>query len=169
VTFDPANPDVSANGMRLRASRPDHRDGTALLNAFYDEQVDRYGYADPVNLPPEEYVPPAGIFVIVYDGEAPVGCGACRWHDRRAGTVELQKIFLLPAARGRGGGHLLLNHLELEATHWGAKRVILETGVRNSAAIDLFVRRGYVLRPGYVSGRDPMVNRAFDKSLVAAR
>ncbi|MEV6632220.1 GNAT family N-acetyltransferase [Actinoplanes sp. NPDC051470] len=169
MTADLSSPPASTvpvGEIRLMPRRVDHRDSTALLRAFHREQIDRYDFAESIDLTSTEYASPQGIFVVVYDGEQPVGCGGCRWHDRRTATVEIKKTYLLPALRGRGAGRLLLQWLEDQAIGWGAEQIILETGVRNTAALGLFVRSGYRPTSGYVPGRDPAINRAFVKSLA---
>jgi ribosomal protein S18 acetylase RimI-like enzyme len=72
----------------------------------------------------------------------------------------------MPEMRGRGAGGLLLRWLEDQAIGWGAEQIILETGVRNTAALSLFVRSGYRPTSRYVPGRDPAINRAFVKTLA---
>jgi GNAT superfamily N-acetyltransferase len=169
MTADLPNPPASTapvGEIRLVARQADHRDSTALLRAFHQEQIERYDFAESIDLDPTEYAPPHGIFVVLYDGEQPVGCGGCRWHDRRTATVEIKKTYLLPALRGRGAGRLLLRWLEDQAIGWGAEQIILETGVRNTAAMSLFVRSGYRPTSPYVPGRDPAINRAFVKRLA---
>jgi len=160
----PASTDFPGE-IRLVTRRVDHRDSTTLLRAFFREQIERYDFADSIDLDSAEYAPPQGIFVVLYDGEQLAGCGGFRWYDRRTSTAEIKKIYLLPAMRGRGAGRILLQWLETQATGWGAERIILETGVRNTAALDLFVRSGYRPTSGYVPGRDPVINRAFVKAL----
>jgi GNAT superfamily N-acetyltransferase len=140
-----------------------HADAARLLAEFYDEQVSRYGFADQVDLDPAEYADPFGAFVLAYAGASVVGCGGYRWYDRAVGTVEIKKLYVVPAARGSGAGRALLAWLE---GHAGARRAILETGVRNTAAIGLFTSAGYLPVDGYVAGRDPAINRAFARSLA---
>ena len=71
----------------------------------------------------------------------------------------------MPASRGHGVGRALLSWLEGHATAAGAHRTILETGVRNAAAIALFTSAGYQPVDRYVEGRDPEINRAYGRSL----
>jgi GNAT superfamily N-acetyltransferase len=144
-----------------------HPDASAMLKAFYNDQVARYGRADPVDLNPEEFEAPNGIFVVVYRGQVPVGCGGCRWYDRKAGVAEIKKTYVSPAARGAGVGLRLLQRLEADARDRGAERLTLETGVRNSAALALFSSAGYEPAAPYVPHRDPDINRAFTKRLIA--
>jgi ribosomal protein S18 acetylase RimI-like enzyme len=50
----------------------------------------------------------------------------------------------------------------------GATGLLLETGVRNTAAISLFESDGYVRVASYVPSRDGHINRAFTKRLGPA-
>jgi GNAT superfamily N-acetyltransferase len=160
--------DLSAlpEGFTFAVRRVDHPDAAELLRAFYDEQVGRYGFAESIDLDPIEYTPPQGIFVVVYEGNRPVGCGSCRWYDTSSRTAEIKKTYLVPEVRRRGVGRALLAWLEAQASGWGAQRVLLETGVRNAAALRLFAGSGYRPTARYVAGRDPEINRAFVKSLT---
>lgn len=137
-----------------------------MLRAFYDEQVGRYGFAESAELSPREFVPPEGVFVVVYHSGDPVGCGGWRWHDRGTRTVEIKKTYIAPASRGLGAGRALLSWLERHAVAAGADRAILETGVRNTAALRLFASAGYLPVARYVPGRDPEINRAFARRLT---
>jgi ribosomal protein S18 acetylase RimI-like enzyme len=70
------------------------------------------------------------------------------------------------ASRGLGAGRALLSWLERHALAAGARRAILETGVRNTAALGLFTSAGYRPVDRYVQGRDPAINRAFARLLT---
>lgn len=138
-----------------------------LLAAFYQEQVGRYGFADPVELdsgPGER----AGVFAVVYHNGLPVGCGGYRAFGQDGQTVEIRKVYVMPSTRGRGIGRALLRWLEGQAKTAGANQVVLETGVRNTAAMGMFASLGYYPVSGYVPGRDPAINRAFARSLLQA-
>lgn len=43
------------------------------------------------------------------------------------------------------------------------RAAVLETGVRNTAALHLFTSAGYLPTDGYVEDRDPAINRAFSE------
>ena len=64
-------------------------------------------------------------------------------------------------------GRVLLSWLERHAVAAGARRAVLETGVRNTAALSLFTSAGYRPVNSYVEGRDPAINRAFARSFVS--
>jgi len=52
-------------------------------------------------------------------------------------------MFVVPEWRGLGFSKTILNELEREATRIGVKRVRLETGERQLAAVALYERSGY--------------------------
>jgi GNAT superfamily N-acetyltransferase len=169
VTTTPGDSAVftsATNPIQVIECSPASPDAAWLLRALHDEQVDRYGFADPVELDPWQYMPPYGSFVVVRHDTAPVGCAGYRWFDRAAYTVEIKRLYLVPAVRGEGIGRALLSRLEDHAVAAGAHRAILETGVRNTAAIELFIRAGYQPVDRYVEGRDPKINRAYGRSLT---
>ena len=121
---------MGAGTIQIAERPPDHPDAARLIRAFYDEQIDRYGFADPAEMSPGEFVPPQGLFVVMYHGGVPAGCGGYRWFDRVVGTVEIKKTYVVPASRGLGAGWALLAWLERHAFAAGARQAILETGVR---------------------------------------
>ena len=169
MTYTPgAAGDLAAgrDEIEIAERSPACTEAACLLRAFYEEQVSRYGFADPFVLSAGEYTAPHGVFAVACCGGRPVGCGAYRWFDRAAGTVELKKLYLIPEARGRGAGRELLCWLERHAIAAGATRAILETGVRSSAALRLITEAGYQPADRYVEGRDPAINLAFARPLT---
>jgi GNAT superfamily N-acetyltransferase len=104
---------------------------------------------------------------VIYHQREPAGCGCWRWHDRTTGTIEIKKTYIVPASRGIGAGRALLTWLERHAAAAGARRAILETGVRNTAALGLFASQGYQPIDRYVPGRPPEINRAFARPLIS--
>jgi GNAT superfamily N-acetyltransferase len=104
---------------------------------------------------PEQFVPPAGRFLLVLDddGDGPVdpdavvGCGGIRRiADTAAGEprFEVKHLYLRPAARGRGAGKALLRELEFRAAAFGARLVVLDTNASLEAAGGLYRASGYV-------------------------
>ncbi|MGH8883578.1 MAG: GNAT family N-acetyltransferase [Egibacteraceae bacterium] len=151
----------------LLMRRPyDHPDACALVLTLHAEQLGRYGFADdPHDTDPAEFAPP-GVFLVGYVNGRPVACGGC--HLWEATTVEIKRMYVKPAHRGRGYGRHLLRALENAARTAGAHRIILETGGRNAEALALYTRAGFEPIPPYAQARDPQVNRAFAKRLSRA-
>jgi GNAT superfamily N-acetyltransferase len=157
----------SADPVEIAECLPSDPDAAGLLRAFHAEQLHRYGFADPAGLTSAEYTAPNGVFAVLCHSGVSVGCGGYRWFDEATGTVEIKRIYMVPASRGLGAGRALLSWLERHAVAAGARRTILETGVRNTAALGLFTSVGYRPVDRYVEGRDPAINRAFARLLTS--
>ncbi|MFN4115865.1 MAG: GNAT family N-acetyltransferase, partial [Inhella sp.] len=72
------------------------------------------------------------------------GCGAVGLGDFDGEPAgELKRIYLRPVLRGQGAGARLVAELERIARAEGARRLYLETGVRQLEAIRLYERLGY--------------------------
>ncbi|MFD4421131.1 GNAT family N-acetyltransferase [Agromyces sp. NPDC058484] len=56
---------------------------------------------------------------------------------------ELKRMFVEPAARGRGVAGALLARIEADAAARGIREIVLETGDLHDAAQALYVRHGY--------------------------
>ncbi|MGL5809526.1 MAG: GNAT family N-acetyltransferase [Nocardioides sp.] len=143
-----------------------HPDTARLLQAFRDEQVGRYGFADPIVADRAEYDAPYGAFLVAYRNGRAGGCGGLHWFDRAMGVAEIKKLYAVPEMRGHGLGRLMLVALERRAVARGARQILLESGTRNHAALHLFHGLGYQPIPGYADARDPEINRAFAKTLA---
>jgi GNAT superfamily N-acetyltransferase len=153
------------SGLMIKELPYNHPDAYGLVCALFDEQVKRYGYADPADADPDLYRPPRGLFLMGYDNGHAICCGGYRSHS--ADTVEIKKMYTLPEHRGRGYGLAIINELERRAAQVGVQHTILETGVRNTAALALYRSVGYQPTARYAPGRDPTINRAFVKDLAA--
>src|SRR5215203_6202760 len=112
-----------------------------LSGAYPEPGATHFGLA------PEEVSGRRGAFLVVYADGVPVGCGAVRLVD--AETGELKRMYMSPTVRGKGLGRKLVAALESEARALGAKRLILETGIRQAAAIALYRKCGFESIPLY--------------------
>ncbi|MGH4021693.1 MAG: GNAT family N-acetyltransferase [Pseudonocardiaceae bacterium] len=149
--------------ISLRAVPFDDPDARTLLSELYLDQLTRYARADPPDDDSGDYAPPQGLFLLLYVDDQPAGCGGYRVHDTTRG--EIKRFYVRPEHRGRGYGRRILTALEDHGRAVGATCLLLETGVRNEAAIYLFGSAGYSPVPGYVPRRDQRINRAFAKSI----
>lgn len=87
-------------------------------------------------------------FLVLRDAEGRAqGCGAV-WLGTVAGEAagELKRIYVRPTLRGQGAGARLVGELERVALSAGARRLYLETGVRQMEALRLYERLGYTHR-----------------------
>jgi GNAT superfamily N-acetyltransferase len=101
----------------------------------------RYDGAGEPGLPPS--AADLGLVLLARDhAGAVLGCGALR--QLGPTTAELKRMFVVPAARGRGVSKLLLAALEDAARERGWTTLRLETGPRQPEAIGLYSGAGYV-------------------------
>lgn len=80
------------------------------------------------------------VVLVLKDNKA-VACGAFKeFNDTRA---EIKRVFVQKKFRGLGISKKLLNELEFWAEELGYNEVILETGVKQTAAIGLYKSAGF--------------------------
>jgi len=136
----------------------------ALTHAQQEEMRGLYeGEADigPTR-EPAMFVPPDGVFLVVRDEGRAVGCGGvCRFDETRA---ELKRMYVVPEARGRGLGRLLLVALEDEARRLGYDGIVLETGDRQPEALGLYTSAGYERIPCYGVYATRALSMCFEKT-----
>jgi GNAT superfamily N-acetyltransferase len=128
----------------------DHPDVAPLVQEVQQEYVRRYGGEDSTPLATDMFVPPTGLFFVVYDHGAAVAMGGWRRHDEtRDGSVpgvraaEVKRMYVTPRARGRGLARALLVHLERTASEAGCDMMVLETGRVQPEALALYRSAGY--------------------------
>lgn len=85
--------------------------------------------------------PPDGIFYLVMlDGEL-AGMGGIRYVRKE--VAEIKRIYFRSKHRGKQLGELMLNRLITDATKFGYKTVLLDTGPFMLAAHKLYERNGF--------------------------
>ena len=140
-----------ATDLHFRSVPVDEGDGVALVEAMIAEMRELYwdvGDGLDLNAPdmpkagPAELGPPGGVFLVGYrDGVAVCGGGVKRLPD---GACEIKRMYVVPAARGRGHARVLLHALEDAARGLGYAVARLDTGPRQSHAQRLYEDEGYV-------------------------
>lgn len=143
--------DVPISACKIRMVREQLESATVQalirdLNAELTKQYPEEG-ANHFRLDPDEVAEGRGALLVAYLDDAPVGCGAVRRIEADAG--ELKRMYVVPSARGRGIGRLILNALESEARKLGVRRLVLETGSRQREAMALYSRAGFQHIPSF--------------------
>jgi GNAT superfamily N-acetyltransferase len=77
----------------------------------------------------------------------PVGCGAIK--PFAADTMEVKRMWVEPAFRGKGIASEILKELENWARELGYQRCVLETGKKQVEAMHLYPKNGYRVIPNY--------------------
>jgi putative acetyltransferase len=86
--------------------------------------------------------------VLCINNDKPIACGCIRVLDDES-TVELKRMFTLKEERGKGIGKILVEELEKWAFELKKKRMILETGKKQEAAIVMYKKIGFSVIENY--------------------
>lgn len=133
---------------RVAADDPDvERFGTALLR----EMAQRYG-GDPDEI---ARTSPGAEWVLLRDDDGtPLGCGAVQPLAKSLPGApvdhgEIKRVYIVPAARGRGLARPLMAELIALAAELGFTWLQLETGTEQPEALGLYERSGWRRVPNY--------------------
>ncbi|TDR45743.1 acetyltransferase (GNAT) family protein [Tahibacter aquaticus] len=89
----------------------------------------------------QDYAPPRGTFLLARENGASLGCVGLRRHA--AGVAELKRLYVLPAAQGRGVGRHLVEAVVVRARELGYRRLLLDTLPSMRAAQSLYRALGF--------------------------
>ncbi len=118
-----------------------------LYDTFPQETEDISSYYSPERLQKAldeigpAYCPPDGLALIARRNGAPVGCVLSR--RIAPGTAEIKRLFVDPAARGRGIGGALVDAVITGMGAVGCPVVRLDTAIFLTDAIALYRSRGF--------------------------
>lgn len=126
--------------IRLERVTSPTSDARALIEELEAEMAAVYSDEQRHGLSVERVFQPNIAFFLVYLDAAPAGCGGIAFDD---GVAELKRMYVRPALRGRGVVQALLERLEAEARQRGYRRIALETGDVQHAAMRAYERAGY--------------------------
>jgi ribosomal protein S18 acetylase RimI-like enzyme len=132
--------------IRLSAPRSDQdwRSARRLIEEYAASlQVDLcfQNFAHELEHLAAEYGPPAGAFLLAGEDGARLGCVGLR--RLAEGTGEVKRLYVAPAARGRGLGRLLAEGIVAEARRLGYARLVLDTLPSMTEAQSLYRSLGF--------------------------
>lgn len=153
-----------------------HTDARLLIDEVQQEYVQRYGGPDATPVHHNEFSPPNGHFVVLYEAGRPVAMGGWRFSGEArtalgdpGRVVELKRMYVVPASRGRGHARTVLAHLEHTAALAGASQMVLETGAMQPEAVALYRSSGYAPIPAFGHYADSKHSIHLGKRLITAR
>ena len=111
-------------------------------NGDIQKQFDPYNKVDQIDA------------VILYKDQIPAACGAFKKYDDN--TAEIKRIFVAKENRGQGLSKRLMSQLETLAKNKGYHDAVLETGIKQFEAINLYKSMGYKVTENY----EPYVGNA---------
>lgn len=85
--------------------------------------------------------------IVVFENDKAIACGAIKPIDRS--TMEVKRMFTLPAYRGKGLAVSVLKELEIWAKELGYEKTVLETGKKQIEAVALYKKCNYSIIPNY--------------------
>jgi GNAT superfamily N-acetyltransferase len=107
------------------------------------------------------FEPPDGVFLVVREEGRAIACGGVARFDETRG--EVKRMYVVPEARGRGLGRLVLEALEREARRLGYHGLVLETGTAHEEALGLYRSSGYERIPCYGVYATRAISVCFEK------
>lgn len=116
---------------------------------------------------PHNVLPELATAIVARDGDRAVGCGCFRSHAEA--TVEIKRMFVAPAARGRGVARAVLAALEAWASELGYRAAVLELADRQPGALALYERSGYHRTAKFPPYTDMAPSICMRKDLFAVR
>ena len=151
--------------VRLTPAAWDDADVQRLTAAQQDELRARYEGGQEPGTPPS--AADVSVVLVARDaaGEA-LACGALR--ELAYGVAEIKRMYVVPAARGRGLSKVVLAALEAAARERGWTTLRLETGPRQPEAIALYEGAGYRPIPAvgaYVGAPDAAESLFYERVL----
>ena len=147
----------------ITPERPDTADAQALiaeleahLEPLYPGES-RHGYSV------EKLIAEDVAFFLIREGGVPAGCGGVKMVGGEYG--EIKRMYVRPEFRGAGLAKLMLTHLTDYARDQGIGLVRLETGIHQTAAIDLYEGAGFRRIPPFGEYREDPLSRYYEKKL----
>ena len=123
--------------IRTNSENPDFKKLTDQLDdelcAIYNtNKADYEDYNRITNLP---------TVLLAYENDTVVACGCFKIYDES--TIELKRMFVVPAFRSKGIASTMVRELEQWAIELGFQNAVLETGTGQPQAIAMYHKLGY--------------------------
>lgn len=154
-----------ASMVQITIADPTSQDARWCFEQYFTELGERFDAGfDPalsISAHAHELTHPAGLLLLAYIREEPVGCGALKFHENA--PAELKRMWVAPRARGLGLGRRLLLALEHEARKAGITVLHLETNHTLVEAIEMYRHSGYQEVEAF--NDEPYAHHWFEKRL----
>lgn len=125
--------------IRTNSDNPDFK----LLTDLLDDELCRLYNTNKADFEEYNRISNLHTIVIAYENGAAAGGGCFRQADEN--TVELKRMYVQEASRGRGVASAIVAELEKWAMELGFTQVKLETGKQQPEAVALYSKLGYHL------------------------
>jgi putative acetyltransferase len=85
--------------------------------------------------------------IVIYKDKVPVACGAFKEYDEN--SAEIKRVFVRKENRRQGLSKQIIRELEQLARDKNYKYAVLETGIKQNEAINLYRNAGYEIIQNY--------------------
>ena len=102
--------------------------------------------------------------VVAYRDTIAVGCGAFKTFN--SSSAEIKRMYIIPEERNKGIAKKILKELEVWASELGYKNSILETGLRQTEAVQFYKKCDYTVTQNYGQYAKMKNSICFKKELV---
>ena len=157
--------------LLVEVAAPGSDDARGVLRAYTDEVASRF-YGRPATAaevdaaleahPSDDLAPPRGLFLLARSPTAVLGCAGL--HLLPAAVGEVKRVYVTPAARGRGLGRRLMGEVEHHARQHAVTLLRLDTRADLVEARGLYAALGYQEVPAFDGG--PYAEHWYAKSLT---
>ena len=131
-----------------------HRERHAADLGLIDRYFDSGEFDRELAGLPGVYAPPSGRLLLAWTGDVAVGCAALRRLDDQ--SCEMKRMFVSPAARGRGVGRALGAELIRAARGQAYTSMYLDTSIRQAEALTLYRSFGFAEVEPYYDTPQPL-------------
>lgn len=140
--------------MTIRLAQPhdeaDWRRARGLIEAYAASlgfDLSFQGFEEELGRIATEYGAPGGAFLVASDEVQGLGCVGLRRFDEATG--EIKRLYVAPAARGRGVGRMLAQGIVARGRTLGYRRLVLDTVSTMHEAQALYASLGFAPIPPY--------------------
>ena len=146
--------DLDQARILFRAFVAWHRDRHAEDHDLIDSYFDDAGFEQELARLPGAYAPPSGRLLLAWADGTAAGCAALRRIDDQ--SCEMKRMFVSPAARGRGVGRALGTELIRAARGQAYTSMYLDTSIRQAEALSLYRSLGFAEAEPYYDTPPPL-------------
>lgn len=146
--------------VEVTAASPSHGAGREVLVAYFRDIAGRHYRRQATDAevsaamsaePSDDLCPPRGVFVVARLHGDVIGCAGLRLLGD--GIGELTRVYVVPSARRRGIGELLVGAMEERAREHAVTRLRLDTRSDLTEAQRLYAKNGYREVPPFNDGQ----------------
>ena len=132
--------------IELKKTNSDNEEFRKLIGELDKELWSRYADTQAVYDQYNKIENNQNVILAYKDGLA-VGCGCFKKYDDS--SVEIKRMYVKPEYRGQKVGALILETLEKWAAELNISTTVLETGIKQTEAIHLYTKSGYIVIENY--------------------